>query len=116
MKIKKESIESLCQKGFSGPDIKIINQDNFFINNNFTNSLNYILSSSCNDLNTFDQNARGYLDYNFPLTINDILIKEKNGKIIGQNKSKLISIIKNTFLDIDKKFFRFKDFLIQHLY
>ena len=100
---KIESIENLCQKGFSGPGIKKINQDNFFIYNNFMNNPNYIFTGVCDGHGTFGHNVSGYLVYNLPLTINDILIKEKMEKLTEQNKPKLISIIKNTFLDIDKK-------------
>ena len=100
---KIESIENLCQKGFSGPGVKKINQDNFFIYNNFMNNPNYIFTGVCDGHGTFGHNVSGYLVYNLPLTINDILIKEKMEKLTEQNKPKLISIIKNTFLDIDKK-------------
>ena len=95
-------IENLCQKGFSGPGIKKINQDNFFIYNNFMNNPNYIYAGVCDGHGTFGHNVSGYLVYNLPLTINDILIKEKMGKITEHNTEKVISIIKNTFLEIDK--------------
>ena len=100
---KIEKIENLCQKGFSGPDIKKINQDNFFIYNNFMNNPNYIYAGVCDGHGTFGQNVSGYLVYNLPLTINDIFIKEKIVNLTEENTSKVISIIKNTFLEIDKK-------------
>ena len=99
---KIEKIENLCQRGFSGPGIKKINQDNFFIYNNFMNNPNYIYTGVCDGHGTYGQNVSGYLVYNLPLTINDILIKEKMEKITEQNTPKVISIIKNTFMKIDK--------------
>jgi len=99
---KIEKMENLCQKGFSGPGIKKINQDNFFIYNNFMNNPDYIYAGVCDGHGTYGHNVSGYLVYNLPLTINDILIKEKMETITEKNTPKIISIIKNIFLEIDK--------------
>ena len=99
---KIEKIENLCQRGFSGPGVKKINQDNFFIYNNFMNNPNYIYTGVCDGHGTYGHNVSGYLVYNLPLTINDILIKEKMEKITEQNTPKVISIIRNTFMKIDE--------------
>ena len=99
---KLEKIENLCQKGFSGPGIKKINQDNFFIYNNFMNNPNYIFTGVCDGHGTYGHNVSGYLVYNLPLTINDILIREKMETITPENNDKVISILKNTFMEIDK--------------
>jgi serine/threonine protein phosphatase PrpC len=98
---KIEKIDNLCQKGFSGPGIKKINQDNFFIYNNFMNNPNYIFTGVCDGHGTYGHNVSGYLVYNLPLTINDILIREKMESITQENNPKILSILKNTFLEID---------------
>ena len=99
---KLDKIENLCQKGFSGPGIKKINQDNFFIYNNFMNNPNYIFTGVCDGHGTYGHNVSGYLVYNLPLTVNDILIKEKMEIITSENTSKIMSILKDTFLEIDR--------------
>ena len=99
---KIDKIDNLCQKGFSGPGINKINQDNFFIYNNFMNNSNYIFCGVCDGHGTFGHNVSGYLVYNLPLTINDVLIKEKIEVINEKNTPQIISIIKNNFLEIDK--------------
>ena len=99
---KIDKIDNLCQKGFSGPGINKINQDNFFIYNNFMNNPNYIFCGVCDGHGTFGHNVSGYLVYNLPLTINDVFIKDKIEFINDKNTSKIISTIKNNFLEIDK--------------
>ena len=99
---KLDKIENLCQKGFSGPGIKKINQDNFFIYNNFMNNPNYIFTGVCDGHGTYGHNVSGYLVYNLPLTVNDILIKEKMEILTPENNSKVMSILKDTFLEIDR--------------
>ena len=99
---KIEKIENLCQKGFSGPGIKKINQDNFFIYNNFINNPDYIFTGVCDGHGTYGHNVSGYLVYNLPLTINELLLKEKFETITDKNTPQIISIVKNTFLEIDK--------------
>ena len=99
---KIEKIENLCQKGFSGPGVKKINQDNFFIYNNFMDNPNYMYLGVCDGHGTFGHNVSGYLVYNLPLTLNDILIKGKIDKITEKNIDEINSIIENTFIKIDK--------------
>jgi len=97
-----EKMDNLCQKGFSGPGVKKINQDNFFIYNNFLNNPDYLYLGVCDGHGTYGHNVSGYLVYNLPLTLNDILIKEKIEYINKDNINKIKSIIEKTFLEIDK--------------
>ena len=97
-----EKIESLCEKGFLGKDVKKTNQDNFFIYKNFINNPNYIFTGVCDGHGTFGHEVSGYLVYNIPLTLNDLFIKNNFKIISDKNISKLISLLKNTFIEIDQ--------------
>jgi len=97
-----DKIDNLCQKGFSGPGVKKINQDNFFIYNNFLNNPDYLYLGVCDGHGTYGHNVSGYLVYNLPLTLNDILIKENIEIINKGNINKIKAILEKTFLEIDK--------------
>ena len=97
-----EKIETICQKGFFGVDVEKTNQDNFFIYKNFINNPNYIFFGVCDGHGTFGHEVSGYLVYDIPLKINDLLIKKNIKKICESNISKITPLIKNTFIQIDK--------------
>ena len=97
-----EKIESLCQKGFVGRNLEKTNQDNFFIYKNFLNNKNYIFMGVCDGHGTYGHEVSGYLVYNIPLTLNDILIKKNYKYISEKNISEIRPIIKNTFIQVNK--------------
>ena len=97
-----EKIESLCEKGFLGRDVEKTNQDNFFIYKNFINNPNYIFFGVCDGHGTYGHEVSGYLVYNIPLTINDLFIKNNFKIISDKNISELISLLKNSFIEIDQ--------------
>ena len=98
---KIDKIETICEKGFLGADTKKINQDNFFIYKNFLNNPKYIFLGVCDGHGTFGHEVSGYLVYNIPLTINDLLIKSNFNNISDNNISQLISLLKDSFIEID---------------
>ena len=100
---KKESktitnINSLCQKGFSGPGIKKINQDNFFIYQNFLNNPNYIFMGVCDGHGIHGHDVSAYLVYNLPLNISNILQNEILKNFNPENISNLSPLITHCFL------------------
>ena len=70
-------MDSLCEKGYMGRNVEKKNQDNFFIYKNFMNNSDYIFFGVCDGHGILGHDVSGYLVYNIPLTINDILIKKK---------------------------------------
>ena len=63
---------------------------------------NYMFLGVCDGHGTFGHNVSGYLVYNLPLSLNDILIKEEIDKVTEKNIDKINSIIEDTFIKIDK--------------
>ena len=68
-KIKK--IQSICKVGYSGQNIKKLNQDNFFIFPNFLNNPSYIFAGVCDGHGIFGQNISFYLKENLPKNLMD---------------------------------------------
>ena len=95
-------MDSLCEKGYMGRNVEKKNQDNFFIYKNFMNNSDYIFFGVCDGHGILGHDVSGYLVYNIPLTINDILIKKKYKYITTDNNDEIKEIIKNTFNQIDK--------------
>jgi serine/threonine protein phosphatase PrpC len=96
-----EKIETICQKGFLGADTTKINQDNFFIYKNFIDNPNYTFFGVCDGHGTYGHDVSGYLVYNIPLTINDLLIKNNYKTITDDNIPNLISLLKTSYVQMD---------------
>ena len=96
-----EKIETVCQKGFLGADTNKINQDNFFIYKNFLDNPNYTFFGVCDGHGTYGHDVSGFLVYNIPLTINDLLIKNNFKTITEDNIPTIISILKESFVQMD---------------
>ena len=92
-------IESICKKGFAGPGVKKINQDNFFIYKNFLDNPDNIFLGVCDGHGMFGQDISGYLVNHLPQNLNNSLLKE-NIKTISQKKDfvKISNIISLTFV------------------
>jgi serine/threonine protein phosphatase PrpC len=101
-----EKTESICKKGFLGADVPKTNQDNYFIYKNFMENPNYIFFGVCDGHGTFGHEVSGYLVYDIPLTINELLIKRKFKNISENNIPKIIPLLKKTFVQIDKNLSR----------
>ena len=92
-------MESICKKGFAGPGVKKINQDNFFIYKNFLDSPNHIFMGVCDGHGMFGQDISGYLVNHLPQNLNTSFLKE-NIKSISSEKDyeKIKNIISLTFV------------------
>ena len=93
-----KKIQSLCRKGYSGHGIKKINQDNFFIFNNFNNNQNYIYMGVCDGHGIFGQDISGYLVNNLPKNMNNNIISNNIKNITTEKIIKLSEIIQQTFI------------------
>ena len=92
------NINSLCQKGFSGPNITKINQDNFFIYKNFLNNPKYIFMGVCDGHGIYGHDVSAYLVYNLPLNINNIIQNESLKNFSIENINTLSPLITHSFL------------------
>ncbi len=94
-----KKIESLCKKGYSGPDIKKTNQDNFFIYNNFNNNSNYIYMGVCDGHGIFGQDISTYLVNHLPQNLDQKIISRNIKNLSTVNISLLSSIFQETFTE-----------------
>ena len=92
-------MESICKKGYAGPDIKKENQDNLFIYKNFLDSPDIIFLGVCDGHGMFGQDISGYIVNNLPKNLNSSFLKE-NLKSISSEKDyeQIKNIISLTFV------------------
>ena len=91
-------LESICKKGFAGPDIKKTNQDNFFIYNNFNNNQNYIYLGVCDGHGMFGQSVSTFLVNNLPKNLNSYLLSQNIKNVSNEDITILSNDIVSTFL------------------
>ena len=101
-----KKIESICKKGFLGADVEKTNQDNYFIYKNFIDNPDYIFFGVCDGHGAFGHEVSGYLVYDIPLTINELLSKKRIRTINENNIPKIITLLKKSFVQIDKNLSR----------
>ena len=94
-------IESICKKGFSGPGVKKVNQDNFFIYNNFVDNPSYIFLGVCDGHGLYGQDVSNYLVSNLPKNLNNCLLKLKINDIINAKFDEISRIISQIFVQTD---------------
>ena len=94
-----KKMESLCQKGYSGPGIKKTNQDNFFIYNNFNNNSNYVYLGVCDGHGLFGQDISTYLVNNLPHNMNKKIISKNLKNLSNTDISILSTIFQETFIE-----------------
>ena len=92
------NIDSLCKKGFSGPGIKKINQDNFFIYKNFLNNPNFLFMGICDGHGMYGHKVSSYIVNNLPINIDNILQNEKLFNLSPENLTFFTPLITHIFL------------------
>ena len=92
-----DKIDNLCKRGFNGPDVKKINQDNFFIYNNFNNNPNYVFMGVCDGHGLYGHHVSSFLANTLPQNMNDNIL-EKNYDLATEKFSNLANIISDTFI------------------
>ena len=102
-KINKTIIKfnSLCKKGFSGPGIEKINQDNFYIFENFLNNKAQYFFTVCDGHGINGHFISKYLINNLPLKIHNTLLLKNIININKINSQNLNKIIKNIYSEIN---------------
>ena len=92
-------MESICKKGYAGPGEKKINQDNYFIYNNFLKNNNYIYLGVCDGHGMYGQDVSGFLVNFLPQSLNTKLLKNNLNDLENTSIQKLSTIFKTTFLE-----------------
>ena len=92
-------MDSICKKGFAGPGIEKVNQDNLFIYKNFLDSPDNIFLGVCDGHGMFGHDISSYIVNNLPQNLSSSFLKE-NLKTISSDKDyeQIKSIISLTFV------------------
>ena len=88
-------IESICQKGYSGPGIEKFNQDNFFVYNNLNDENNVLFIGVCDGHGILGHDVSKYLITHLPSNLNQAL--KKTRKYIRDKKT-LYKTMKDVFI------------------
>ena len=88
-------IESICQKGYSGPGIEKFNQDNFFVYNNLNDENNVLFIGVCDGHGILGHDVSKYLITHLPSNLNQAL--KKTRKYIRDKKT-LYKTMKEVFI------------------
>ena len=97
------SINFLCKRGYSGPGIKKLNQDNYFIYKNFLENENYIYMGICDGHGIFGQNISDYLVENLPKKLNNFLKQNNMFSLNTENIYSLSKIFEKVFLETNNE-------------
>ena len=97
------NIFSLCRKGYSGPEIRKTNQDNFFIYHNFNNNSNYVYMGVCDGHGIFGQDISTYLVNNLPQNMSNNIGKNRIKNISTENIQILSKIFIDTFIQTNNE-------------
>jgi len=92
-------LDSICKKGFAGPGVKKICQDNYFIFNNLVDNKDYRFMGICDGHGANGQEVSGYLALYLPQNLNERLISEKATNLSDINISKISEIITSIFIE-----------------
>ena len=103
------TIEKLCKKGYSGDEIDMPNQDNYFIYRNFNNNSNNIYIGVCDGHGPFGHEISSFLVTNLPLVLGNYFRIFNIKDISTQNNENLLSIITTSFQQVNKNLSLEKD-------
>ena len=92
-------LDSICKKGFAGPGVKKICQDNYFIFNNLVENKDYRFMGICDGHGANGQEVSGYLSLYLPQNLNERLISEKITNLSDVNLSKISDAISSIFIE-----------------
>ena len=98
-----KNINFLCKRGYSGPGIKKLNQDNYFIYKNFLENENYIYMGICDGHGIFGQNISDYLVEHLPKKLNKTLKENNLYNINTENIYTLSQIFEKVFLETNNE-------------
>ena len=96
-------INSLCKRGYSGPGIKKLNQDNYFIYNKFLQNPNFTYMGICDGHGIFGQNVSDFLVENLPKNLNEKFLNNNITSLKNENIYNLSSFFEQTFIETNKQ-------------
>ena len=92
-------LDSICKKGFAGPGVKKICQDNYFIFNNLVDNKDYRFMGICDGHGANGQEVSGYLSLYLPQNLNEKLLSEKITNLSDINISKISETVSSIFIE-----------------
>ena len=96
-------IETICKKGYSGPGVVKVNQDNFFISKKFNSIQHNYFLGVCDGHGIFGHDVSGYLIKKLPIKLQSSFTQKNILEISSTPLSTLSPIIIKTFEDLDKE-------------
>ena len=96
-------IETICKKGYSGPGVVKVNQDNFFISKKFNSIQHNYFLGVCDGHGIFGHDVSGYLIKKLPNKLQTSFTQKNILEISSTPLSTLSPIIIKTFEDLDKE-------------
>jgi serine/threonine protein phosphatase PrpC len=100
---KIKNIKSICKVGTSGQNQKKLNQDNFFIFDNFLNNPLYCYIGVCDGHGIFGQNISFYLKEKLPNNVQKEFLNNNIINLHEENINLLSEIINNTYQKTNKE-------------
>ena len=98
-----KNIYSLCKRGYSGPGVKKLNQDNYFIYKKFLQNDNFIYMGICDGHGIFGQNVSDFLVENLPNNLNQKFLSQNIYSLKSENIYDLSTIFEQTFIETNKQ-------------
>lgn len=92
-------LDSICKKGFAGPGVKKICQDNYFIFNNLVDNKDFRFMGICDGHGANGQDVSGYLSLYLPQNLNEKFLCEKITNLSDININKISEIISSIFIE-----------------
>lgn len=100
-----KKIAQICELskiGFSGPGVKKVNQDNFFIFKNFNDDPNSLFIAVCDGHGMYGHDVSSYLKENLPVSLHN---EFKSKKKVAENRFNLNKTIEDVFLSTNSRLF-----------
>ena len=100
---KIKNMHVICKVGNSGSFQKKLNQDNYFITNNFLGNSNYTLVGVCDGHGVYGQNISSYLKEHLPMNIQEELINQNIIDLTNINITMFSEIIESIYKTTDSQ-------------
>jgi serine/threonine protein phosphatase PrpC len=95
-------IYDVSRMGYSGPNVKKVNQDNLFIFNNFNDTPNSIFMAVCDGHGMYGHDVSNYLKENLPISLNN---EFKNKSKLKEGKFNVNKSIEDVFQSNNSRLF-----------
>ena len=100
---KIKSINVICKVGNSGSFQKKLNQDNYFITNNFLGNTKYTFMGVCDGHGIYGQNISSYLKEHLPMNVQEELIDQNIIDLSNINITIFSEIIESIYINTNSQ-------------